>query len=243
MDLRQIRKEFFAGLPHLRMCKIRTCPNRGRDIAPLICLFREELSAYDFICHIHTKKSLHTAAHASWADFIFRHLFGNDPDWVRRIFALLEKDAGIVYPPDFLMMREEPSGWGSDLGIAKEFFGRIHPEISLEKEFSVIEFPQGSMFWARREYVEEFLKLDLSFEDFPPEPLGTDGTLPHALERLFFLWGFRRPERVCQVFFPARRICRGGSATGSKRFRRFSENGLTIVFFASIFPPRRWHFA
>ena len=118
----------------------------------------------------------------------------------RRIFQLLKNGAAIVYPPDFLMMKEEPSGWGSDRNFAQNVLKRFEKKINLEQEFPVIEFPQGSMLWANVEALREMFELNLKYEDFPEEPLGTDGSIAHALERLFFIWSLNHPGNVCQIF-------------------------------------------
>lgn len=197
----QLRTLFLSELPNLGKCDIRVCPNRGRDIAPLIAAFGKELLNYDYFCHIHTKKSLHTPAHTLWAKMIYEHLF-RDEEWIKGIFTLLEKGAAVVYPRDFLMMKEEPSGWGSNIRIAQTFLDRCGKKIDLQSHFPVIEFPQGSMFYARVSAMKELLSQDLNYEDFPEEPLGTDGTLAHALERLFFIWCMEHPGKICQIFFP-----------------------------------------
>ena len=200
-DPQGLEKEFRTRLRNLKRLEIRICPNRGRDIAPLIVTFGKSLRKYDYFCHIHTKKSLHTPAHAGWAKFIYRHLF-DSREWVERIFALLEDGADTVYPADFLMMREEPSGWGSDLQFAQNVLDRFGRKLDLHRELPIIEFPQGSMFWGRGPALSKMLSLELGYEDFPAEPLGTDGSIAHALERLFFVWNMDNPGRNCQIFLP-----------------------------------------
>ena len=200
----ELKSTLTAQLPNLGKCVVKICQNRGRDIAPMIVTFGKELLEYDYFCHIHTKKSLHTKAHASWSKMIYEHLFG-DPDWIRRVFALLKGGAAVVYPRDFLMMKEEPSGWGSNSEYAQAVLDRFGKNIDLQKEFPVIEFPQGSMFWADVSAMKELLSLDLKYHDFPKEPLGTDGSIAHALERLFFIWSMEHSGKVYQIFLPEER--------------------------------------
>jgi len=186
-------------LKNVGKVQIRRCENRGRDIAPLICTFGRDLAKYDYVAHFHTKKSSHTQTHSVWARFIFEHLLGSE-NRVRRIFSLLQNDYRVVSPPDFLLMPEEPSGWGSNLESAQKLIDLSGMSIDLQKEFPVIEFPQGSMFWARGATLRRFFALPIAEKDFPAEPIGTDGSIAHAFERLFFVWGIEDDAGVCQVF-------------------------------------------
>ena len=200
-DSARLEEEFRNRIPNLGALECRVVPNRGRDLAPFLVTFGKTLGKYDYFCHIHTKKSLHTPAHACWAEFIYRHLFASR-EWVERIFALLEDGADTVYPADFLMMREEPSGWGSDLAFAQNVVDRFGLKANLKHDLPVIEFPQGSMLWGRSEALSRMFSLELDYEDFPAEPLGTDGSVAHALERLFFVWNMEGTGRNCQIFLP-----------------------------------------
>jgi len=41
------------------------------------------------------------------------------------------------------------------------------------------------MFWVRTSVLSRFVGLDLKWSDYPSEPLPVDGTMLHAIERLF----------------------------------------------------------
>ena len=41
------------------------------------------------------------------------------------------------------------------------------------------------MFWMRAAVFKRFVALGLTWDDYPPEPLPIDGTMVHAIERLF----------------------------------------------------------
>jgi lipopolysaccharide biosynthesis protein len=72
--------------------------------------------------------------------------------------------------------------WGRNLAIATQLMERMGMgEIRLPPHF---DFPIGNMFWARTSALAPFKRLDLSWKDYPKEPLPYDGTMLHAMERL-----------------------------------------------------------
>jgi hypothetical protein len=58
-----------------------------------------------------------------------------------------------------------------------------------------MNFPFGTMFWARTAALKPLIDLNLQWEDYPEEPIPIDGSMLHAMERLLGilpgLCGFR----------------------------------------------------
>lgn len=74
------------------------------------------------------------------------------------------------------------ANWYENFSLARKFFASKN--ISLDN-YHFVEFGQGTMFWCRSICLQRLWELDLKWEDFPAEPIGTDGTLAHVLERSF----------------------------------------------------------
>jgi lipopolysaccharide biosynthesis protein len=55
---------------------------------------------------------------------------------------------------------------------------------SPDKDASM-NFPVGTMFWARTAALKPLIDLNLKWEDYPEEPVAIDGTILHAMERIF----------------------------------------------------------
>jgi lipopolysaccharide biosynthesis protein len=162
--------------------KIRIVPNRGRDIGPFLtgCL-QELVREYDVIGHLHAKRSLSIDAPSGdrWREFLWQHLAGDlypMMDLVLTVFARDER-LGIVFA-------EEPHlvDWGENLALASELANRAGIREPLSP---FLEFPVGTMFWARSQALTPFLQLGLDWSHYPDEPLARDGTILHAIERLF----------------------------------------------------------
>jgi lipopolysaccharide biosynthesis protein len=88
-----------------------------------------------------------------------------------------DADLGIVFAEDPYL-----SGWDANLPIAHDLAARLGIDTPLPKFF---EFPNGAMFWARSSALKPLLDAAFAWTDYPEEPLPYDGTMLHALERLF----------------------------------------------------------
>lgn len=51
-------EEIINQLSSVKNLEIKIVPNRGRDLAPLVLTWHEKIKSYDFVCKIHTKKSI-----------------------------------------------------------------------------------------------------------------------------------------------------------------------------------------
>lgn len=160
---------------------VRYFPNRGRDIGPFVEFLRDErLSRYRWICKIHTKKSPHRVDGDRWRRHLYHRVFGA-PQIVREIQQAFDEDPrlGLIGPATALERSEE--SWGSNRRRMEELARRV----GLGAKDLELEFFAGSMFWFRPHALEPLRQLDLRIDDFEPESGSLDGTLCHALERMF----------------------------------------------------------
>jgi ubiquinone/menaquinone biosynthesis C-methylase UbiE/glycosyltransferase involved in cell wall biosynthesis len=162
---------------------IRVVPNRGRDIAPFLTVLEEAIGSCDLLGHVHGKRSLSTGNvdvdfGDRWRTFLWQHLVGDEMPMVDVIKQAFAEDLklGLIFPEDPFLI-----GWEENLQIAQELAARMELATPLP---AIIEFPVGTMFWARPEALAPLLRLGLTSNDYPPEPLPIDGTVLHALERL-----------------------------------------------------------
>lgn len=162
--------------------EIRVMPNRGRDIAPKVVGFADRYD-YDLVLHLHSKVSDHARFLAPWRGFLFENLAGS-PYIVSSIFDAFDRlpDLGIVASQHYENIRRW-IGWNGNFDQAQVLAKRMGMTLSPTR---ALDFPSGSMFWARPAALRPLLDLNLSFEDFPDESSQLDETPAHAIERLYF---------------------------------------------------------
>lgn len=193
----RIRPDLFLSVPNERVraevrntlrgysgkvVDVRIVPNRGRDIGPFLTAFGPNfLADYDIVGHLHTKKTADLKDESVgriWYHFLLENLLGGRARMADIILSRMASDEsiGMVFPDDPNVI-----GWGKNKLIAQELGQRLG--LSELPESSV--FPVGTMFWARPRAIEPLIGLNLQWDDYPAEPLPYDGTILHALERLF----------------------------------------------------------
>jgi Rhamnan synthesis protein F/Methyltransferase domain len=179
---RSIVEKAFFGWSKGRV-DVRLVPNRGRDIAPKLVNFRDVYDSHAYVLHLHTKRSDHASILATWRHLLLEDLLGNEAT-VSSIFAAFEHNPrlGMVASQHFEPVRPWIN-WGNNLGRATQLAARMGFDIDPS---AALDFPSGSMFWARSAALRPLLDLQLATEDFDEEKGQIDNTLAHAIERLYF---------------------------------------------------------
>lgn len=160
--------------------EIMLAPNRGRDVAPLLIQMHNIASQYEYVCHIHSKKSLHTDFGTRWRRYLFDNLLYSR-EFVSNIIRKFDKNRslGIIYPVTFPELIKVLSKEGNKKYL-KELSEKIHVDV-IEEELNL--FPAGNMFWVRSKAVAQIFEHEFMISDFPEENGQLDFTLMHAVER------------------------------------------------------------
>jgi lipopolysaccharide biosynthesis protein len=166
-----------------KVVDIQLVPNRGRDIGPFLTTFGQRIMTnYDYVGHVHTKKTADVKdsnTGKKWYHFLLENLLGGkSSSMADSILARMKVDSsiGMVFP-------DEPNiiGWSANRPFAEPLAARM----GLVRLPEYIIFPVGTMFWARAAALRTLMELNLDWSDYPEEPLPYDGTMLHAIERLF----------------------------------------------------------
>lgn len=166
---------------HAAVCNVIVCPNRGRNLGPLLHHLWPELSQEALLLHLHGKCSPHGTAGADWLEHLLTTLLP-DPGTVWAIRGRFAADPGLG-----LLIPQAPElirpwlNWGSNFELASQLAMQMQGPLHRD---AVLTFPAGSMFWCRPAALAPLAQCCSSLPELPPEPLPLDGSSLHAMERL-----------------------------------------------------------
>jgi glycosyltransferase involved in cell wall biosynthesis len=178
---------------------IMIVPNRGRDVGPLLTLLgRRLIKDYEIVGHLHAKKTSSFPEHIGvvWRTFCVENLLGGKHAMMDLILDRFARNPklGLVFPCDPNII-----GWTLNRPPAEILLERMGIAANLPEHFF---FPVGTMFWARTDAITPLLELDLGWNDYPSEPLPYDGTILHAIERLFPVVAQHRGFEIAGTYVP-----------------------------------------
>lgn len=185
--------------------KVVLSENRGRNFGPLFVEFPMEIREFDFMVHVHTKKSLHqrTEYAKEWSDLLWNNLLENRDVFLENLEAMRGNlQAQLLYPVDLELQHPTCYGWKQ---------ARIQEIPDLDDELFLIReegrrfpFPIGGMFMARSTWLNSvFLRRKWSYADFPEEKGQIDLTTQHMIERLLGVAKTSVESNLTQIaFFP-----------------------------------------
>lgn len=172
-----------SEVPMVDQCIIRSLPNRGRDVAPFFVGFGDLIGKYEFVAHIHTKKSLYTGCEqVEWRDYLLDQLLGNKTN-IMKIFWEFKNNSrlGLIYPKPSTNIPYVAFTWLSNRNIGLSLLKKLGIRFPGTTYF---DYSAGTMFWARTAAIKKLYSGVLRLDDFPIEEGQTDGTVAHAIERI-----------------------------------------------------------
>ncbi len=184
-QMRGIQEAFRVALPALKITVLHS-ENRGRDVAPWLVETQAYYDRFDYFCHVHSKRSVHTGEMGvSWRHYLLDNLLTAKA--LACIVGAFEGDPqlGAIAPSPYAPILSTflvNGPWGGNKENMKALMRRITgKECSMTP--SDLVFSCGTMFWFRPSALKPLYDLNLQYEDFSAEPTGLDGTLAHAIER------------------------------------------------------------
>ena len=190
IDLKEILERKIKDLPYKNI-EIRVIENRGRDVSSLLVGAKDIVMNYDYVCFMHDKKTTQLKPYCAGQSFRYKCYEGNlsSKEYVMNILGTFKENRrlGILMPPPsnhgnfFHTIGNE---WGSNLKETEELATKLGLKVPLHWGEEPIS-PLGTMFWFRPKAMKKLFDYDWKYEDFPKEPNGYDGTILHAIERIY----------------------------------------------------------
>lgn len=186
---KELIEKTFSVLPN--KVKVILIENRGRDVSALLVGTKDFIMDYDYVCFVHDKKVTQLKPDTVGASFSYK-CFENlltSRDFVNNVLHTFEANprVGLLTPPPpnhgdyYITVGLE---WGKNYKITKKLAEKLGITVPIAEEKEPIA-PLGTMFWFRPKAMKLLFDQDWEYTDFPPEPNKTDGTLLHAMERIY----------------------------------------------------------
>lgn len=172
--------KILSRFPHATLYQF---DNRGRDILPFLKIM-EKISAFNYsaICKIHSKKSSFRKDGVQWRGELLDSLMTSTFAVKSIILSLQAGGVGLIGPRKFLLSLSSTDYYFRN---TKKQLEQLLTNIGRADEKLDFDFFAGSMFWFKGGALSRLIDLGLSDKDFPDELGQLDGTMAHAIERMF----------------------------------------------------------
>lgn len=186
---KKIIEETFSVLEN--NVKVILIENWGRDVSALLVGTKDFIMDYDYVCFVHDKKVTQLSPQTVGAGFSYKCFENLLPtkEFVQNVIRTFEENprAGLLTPPPpnhgdyYITLGLE---WGMNYDVTVELAEKLGITVPIDKKKEPIA-PLGTMFWFRPKALKLLFDQDWEYKDFPAEPNKIDGTLLHAVERIY----------------------------------------------------------
>ena len=165
--------------------------DRGREISALLVACKDFLMNYEYLCFVHDKKNNagepHRTVGQSFMDILWENTIKNDI-YIENVLKKFDEEPrlGILAPPAPYMamfFTTGANGWTTCFDETKKLAKRLKLECNMDLNNQPFVF--GTTFWCRTDALKPLFESGIGYEDFCEEPMPVDGTISHAIERIF----------------------------------------------------------
>lgn len=187
--MRSIVEEKMAA-DGLDRCRIIEKENRGRDISALLVACGKTMLQYEYACFLHDKKAkgeCDLAFKEDWVVSMWKNMIATE-NYIYNVRDIFDSypELGILAPPEPFGERVNTAfenSWGENFPIAIKVAEQLGLHCEMDSKIPPITL--GTVFWCRTSALKKLLDYPWKYDDFPVEPMPNDGTINHAIERIF----------------------------------------------------------
>jgi lipopolysaccharide biosynthesis protein len=171
--------------------------NRGRDVSALLVGAKEVIlnGNYDLICFMHDKKGIGNSSYGKYSyvgDYYSNCCFENiapTEQYVLNIIGLFEQNPNLGMlmppPPRYANYYQAIGGtWTNNYSATCRLLSEMNIKVPIASNKPPMA-PYGSVFWFRPDALLPLFEKNWKYTDFEEEPMKSDGTVSHAIERSY----------------------------------------------------------
>jgi hypothetical protein len=180
----------------LRFSKVLVCANIGRDVVPFWHALKEISTHADVFLKLHWKLSPHLdqffpkssglQAGEAWNEDLYRTLIPKKRSDIDDLLSLFStRQVACVYPRPWPPVAH--IHWYSESTLIH--CSELMSGLSCHQSALLLPliYPVGNMFYGSVAFFERFIDYFLGLNSYPSEPIPEDGTVFHAIERIYTL--------------------------------------------------------
>lgn len=175
----------------IRQVRVLQTPDKGRDLGALLVGCREIFKNYTYICFVHDRKSGESVGPATIGRSFFYNMWENmlkSNIYIKNVLNLFSKNKRLGFLASPPPVHAEFFGsigleWHNDYENTAALADKIGLKTNFSPDLSC--FALGNAFWCRSEALMPLIDYGFDWDDFPKEPMPLDGTISHALERIY----------------------------------------------------------
>lgn len=165
-------------------------PNIGRDVGAFLVGMKSYIERYEIISFLHDKKSSKMYEIVYGENFkkcLWDNLLKSE-GYIKNIIQVLQKNQylGLLVPPyplypegEHIMFNAYGNNYNNMLDLAERLEIPTR-HINVNKKLLAL----GTAFWCKTKALRPLFDIGITLEDFEQEPMGRDGTISHAIERI-----------------------------------------------------------
>ena len=171
--------------------EIRIIQNRGRDVSSLLVGVADIQDNYDLICFYHDKKTKQIEPYVIGQSFAYKinESVLSTKEYVNNVIDGFDKNPFIgmlsaTVPIHSSFLNTLAMEWGINFEQTKALAKEFGFSVPIAEGHAPVA-PLGTVFWYRTKALKPLFSRKWDYTDFPEEPNKVDGTILHAIERLY----------------------------------------------------------